>query len=251
MGTARVGIGPTRAWAEVRRLLEEAGLDDAVRARALDTFARLARAEAAAHGVEPDDGALPRGRRAGCDRGHRRRRGGVGLARAGSDGGVDDRARWRASGARSARRHPGARVPRSWHLLSEAEAPVVGGTAPYEMTTPTGAALLATLADEFGLLPPMRIEQTGVGAGGRDPVEVPNIVRVVVGETSRARRRLSSSTRPTSTTSTRGSGRRSCPADGGRRGRRVADPDPDEEGPAGAHAVGPGRRRERRGGPAR
>jgi hypothetical protein len=67
-------------------------------------------------------------------------------------------------------------------LLSEAEAPVVGGTAPYEMTTPTGAALLASLADDFGPLPPMRIQQTGVGAGGRDPAEVPNIVRVIVGE---------------------------------------------------------------------
>ena len=43
------------------------------------------------------------------------------------------------------------------------------------MTTPTGAALLAALADEFGPLPSMRIEQTGVGAGGRDPVEVPNV----------------------------------------------------------------------------
>ncbi len=72
--------------------------------------------------------------------------------------------------------------PAVLHLLSEADAPVVGGTAPYEMTTPTGAALLATLADEFGLMPPMRIQQTGVGAGGRDPVEVPNIVRVVIGE---------------------------------------------------------------------
>jgi uncharacterized protein (TIGR00299 family) protein len=72
--------------------------------------------------------------------------------------------------------------PAVLHLLSEAEAPVFGGTAPYEMTTPTGAALLASLADEFGPLPHVRIEQTGVGAGGRDPVEVPNVVRVVVGE---------------------------------------------------------------------
>ena len=95
-------------------------------------------------------------------------------------------------------------------VLSEADAPVVGGAAPYEMTTPTGAALLASLADEFGLLPPMRIERTGVGAGGRDPAEVPNVVRVVLGD-SIAGRRPSSSTRPTSTTWTRGSGRRCWP----------------------------------------
>jgi uncharacterized protein (DUF111 family) len=47
--------GHTRTWAEVRRLIEGAGLTDAVRERALDTFARLARAEGAAHGVEPDE----------------------------------------------------------------------------------------------------------------------------------------------------------------------------------------------------
>ena len=68
-------------------------------------------------------------------------------------------------------------------VLSEAGAPVSGGTAPYEMTTPTGAALLASLASEYGALPPMRISRTGVGAGGRDPVEVPNVLRVVIGST--------------------------------------------------------------------
>src|SRR5207244_7977185 len=54
-GAESAGGGHTRNWAEVRRLIEAAGLADAVRDRALDTFARLARAEAAAHGVEPDD----------------------------------------------------------------------------------------------------------------------------------------------------------------------------------------------------
>jgi uncharacterized protein (TIGR00299 family) protein len=71
-------------------------------------------------------------------------------------------------------------------VLAEAGAPVTGGIAPYEMTTPTGAALVATLADEFGPLPAMRIEQAGVGAGGRDPAEVPNVLRVVIGEAAGA-----------------------------------------------------------------
>ncbi|HWD81345.1 MAG TPA: nickel pincer cofactor biosynthesis protein LarC [Kribbella sp.] len=173
--------GPTRAWADVRRLLEDAALDDAVRERALDTFSRLARAEAAAHGVEPDTvhfhevGALD----AIADI--------VGVAAAAVSLGLD---RVVVStivlgGGRQVRgQHGGIPVPGPavLHLVSEAGAPVVGGTAPYEMTTPTGAALLATLADEYGMLPPMRIEQTGVGAGGRDPAEVPNILRVVVGE---------------------------------------------------------------------
>ena len=171
----------TRPWAEVRRMLQEAALDGPVRDRALDTFARLARAEAAAHGVTPDEvhfhevGALD----AIADI--------VGVAAASVALEIDRVvvSTIALGGGRQARgQHGGIPIPGPavLHLLSEADAPVIGGTAPYEMTTPTGAALLASLADEFGLLPAMRIEQTGVGAGGRDPVEVPNLVRVVVGE---------------------------------------------------------------------
>jgi uncharacterized protein (TIGR00299 family) protein len=172
---------PTRAWADVRLLLEQADLDEQVRERALDTFARLARAEASAHGVHPDDvhfhevGALD----AIADI--------VGVAAASVSLGIDRVvvSTIALGGGRQVRgQHGGIPVPGPavLHLLTEAEAPVVGGTAPYEMTTPTGAALLATLADEFGMMPPMRITRTGVGAGGRDPVEVPNVVRVVIGE---------------------------------------------------------------------
>jgi uncharacterized protein (TIGR00299 family) protein len=173
--------GATRSWAEVRQVIEGAGLDAAVRDRALDTFARLARAEGAAHGVEPDEvhfhevGALD----AIADI--------VGVAAASIALELDRIvvSTIALGGGRQVRgQHGGIPIPGPavLHLLREAEAPVVGGTAPYEMTTPTGAALLATLADEFGLMPPVRILQTGVGAGGRDPVEVPNIVRVVIGE---------------------------------------------------------------------
>ena len=52
-----------------------------------------------------------------------------------------------------------------------------------ELTTPTGAAILATLVDEFGPLPAMRIEQIGYGAGQRDLTEQPNLLRLLVGET--------------------------------------------------------------------
>jgi uncharacterized protein (TIGR00299 family) protein len=175
--------GPTRAWADVRRLLEEAPLHDTVRARALDTFGRLARAEAAAHGVDPETvhfhevGALD----AIADI--------VGVAAASVSLDLDRvvvSTIALGGGGQVRGQHGGIPIPGPavLHLVAEAEAPVTGGAAPYEMTTPTGAALLATLADEFGPLPPMRIEQTGVGAGGRDPVEVPNIVRLVVGEST-------------------------------------------------------------------
>lgn len=51
-----------------------------------------------------------------------------------------------------------------------------------ELTTPTGAALLAALVDRFGPLPPMHIDTIGYGAGQRD-FDHPNLLRLVVGET--------------------------------------------------------------------
>ncbi|MCU1603108.1 MAG: uncharacterized protein JWO22_3817 [Frankiales bacterium] len=60
--------------------------------------------------------------------------------------------------------------------------PVQAGLAPYEMTTPTGAALLATLVTSWGALPAMRPVRTGCGAGTRDPLEVANVVRLTLGE---------------------------------------------------------------------
>ncbi len=50
-----------------------------------------------------------------------------------------------------------------------------------ELTTPTGAAILTTLADEFGNLPAMRVDEIGLGAGFRDGQSVPNCLRIMVG----------------------------------------------------------------------
>jgi uncharacterized protein (DUF111 family) len=47
--------------------------------------------------------------------------------------------------------------------------------------TPTGAALAATLVDEWGPLPPLTLDRVGYGAGSRDFADRPNVVRVVLG----------------------------------------------------------------------
>lgn len=52
-----------------------------------------------------------------------------------------------------------------------------------ELVTPTGAAILSTLASSFGPFPAMTVERTGYGAGFRDLV-IPNLLRVVIGETA-------------------------------------------------------------------
>lgn len=55
-----------------------------------------------------------------------------------------------------------------------------------ELTTPTGAAVVAALAAEFGAMPPMRVGSIGYGAGDRDFQEHANVVRVLIGEASGA-----------------------------------------------------------------
>jgi pyridinium-3,5-bisthiocarboxylic acid mononucleotide nickel chelatase len=51
-----------------------------------------------------------------------------------------------------------------------------------ELTTPTGAAVLAALAQRFGPAPAMTVQTIGYGAGTRDFEEQPNLLRVLVGE---------------------------------------------------------------------
>jgi uncharacterized protein (TIGR00299 family) protein len=64
--------------------------------------------------------------------------------------------------------------------------PVYARGPSVELTTPTGAAIAATLATEFGPLPPMQISATGYGAGDRDFPEQANVLRVLIGETNGA-----------------------------------------------------------------
>ena len=63
--------------------------------------------------------------------------------------------------------------------------PVFGKDIESELVTPTGAALLAELVDDFGPAPPMILENVGYGAGGRD-LPIPNLLRVLIGESSQS-----------------------------------------------------------------
>jgi len=58
--------------------------------------------------------------------------------------------------------------------------PVKAGVVPFETTTPTGAAILASSVDEFSDIKEFIIEKIGYGIGGRD-TEIPNVLRVYLG----------------------------------------------------------------------
>jgi hypothetical protein len=60
--------------------------------------------------------------------------------------------------------------------------PVYSSDIKYELTTPTGAALISSIASDFGSVPFMKISGTGIGAGSKNFKSQPNILRVFIGQ---------------------------------------------------------------------
>jgi pyridinium-3,5-bisthiocarboxylic acid mononucleotide nickel chelatase len=73
-------------------------------------------------------------------------------------------------------------APATVELL--ADAPVYSSGLQAELVTPTGAAIVKTLAARFAAFPEMKIEKSGYGAGSRDFPGHPNVVRLTIGETA-------------------------------------------------------------------
>lgn len=60
--------------------------------------------------------------------------------------------------------------------------PTVGVDRTGELVTPTGAALVAGLCDDYGPSPAMTVEEIGYGAGDRESPDVPNLLRLILGK---------------------------------------------------------------------
>jgi uncharacterized protein (TIGR00299 family) protein len=159
----------TRTWADVRAL---------VSGRPAAVFARLAEAEAAVHRVPVDEVHF---HEVGA---HDALADVVGVCAGIAHLGLTElHCSTVALGSGTTRgAHGPLPVPAPAVLALLRGVPVVAGPSPYEATTPTGAALLAELVTGWGPLPPMVVAGTGTGAGGRDPAEIANVLRLVVGE---------------------------------------------------------------------
>jgi uncharacterized protein (TIGR00299 family) protein len=177
-----VADSPThRTWRDVRALLDTAPVADGVRSRALATFGRLAVAEAAVHGTDPDDvhfhevGALDAiadvvGVCAGLEH--------LGLTEL-----VVSTVAVGAGRIRGAHGEMPVPPPAVTELLrGVASYAGPGGPDVGELCTPTGAALLTANATSYGPQPAMTVSEVGVGAGGRDPASHANVLRLLVGE---------------------------------------------------------------------
>ena len=67
--------------------------------------------------------------------------------------------------------------------------PIAASTVQMELTTPTGAAIVSTVSDEYGPLPSLRINTIAYGAGDRELNEQANVVRLMIGESEQTQLR--------------------------------------------------------------
>jgi pyridinium-3,5-bisthiocarboxylic acid mononucleotide nickel chelatase len=157
-----------RTWREIRTL---------VTGRAYDVFERLAQAEAAVHGTSPEDvhfhevGALD----AIADV--------VGVCAGLEHLGVTSLVVSPIAVGSGFIEGAHGRMPVPPPAVAELlrGVPSYAGPGETELCTPTGAALLTTLASSYGGQPAMSVEAIGVGAGGRDPASHANVLRLFVG----------------------------------------------------------------------
>ena len=188
-GVTRCGIAATKAhvrveestvvrtFSHIEAMIEEARLPDRVRQRSLATFRVLAEAEGRLHRRPPEQV-------------HFHEVGGldaivdiVGTCAALEVLGIDDvHASPVANGLGMIRAAHGLLpnpAPAVVELLRGA--PTYGVDLALELTTPTGAALLAANAQSWGPMPAMAIDRTGFGAGTREIDGRPNATQVVIG----------------------------------------------------------------------
>jgi len=170
-------LQPSRHLSDVTALVKSGGLSDAVESRAGEVFQRLAEAEAEVHNVP-------------IDTVHFHEVGAVDsiIDIVGTVIAVDlleiDRVVCSPVHVGSGEvecAHGTLPVPAPATLALLRGVPVYSRGVAAELVTPTGAALITTLADEFGPMPALTPESIGYGAGERDFDNRANVLRAVVG----------------------------------------------------------------------
>ncbi|MBU6241926.1 MAG: nickel pincer cofactor biosynthesis protein LarC [Acidobacteria bacterium] len=171
---------PHRPYRDIVALINAADIPDGVRSRSLAVFRTLGEAEAKVHGVAVNNvefhevGSLD----AIVDV--------VGTCAAlhvlGIDTVVSSPLATSHGTVRSAHGKIPSPGPAVAMMLATRNAPVRGIDVDYEVSTPTGVAIITSLAASFGPSPTMTVTAVGHGAGTKNPPDRANVVQVVIGD---------------------------------------------------------------------
>ncbi|WP_312908430.1 nickel pincer cofactor biosynthesis protein LarC [Natronosalvus caseinilyticus] len=175
------GHGPHRSYLEVCDIVRNMDLEEAVEAHALAIFERLGEAEAAVHGTDLES---------------------IHFHEVGADDAIADivgavlllhdleadrvvTTPISTGGGTVSMSHGEYPIPAPavLEVAERADWELSGGPVEAELLTPTGAAILAHVAEGIQDLPTMTVENTGYGAGGYDLDPHPNVLRALVGTT--------------------------------------------------------------------
>ena len=167
-----------RGLTEIREIIEKSAITPTAKATAIRIFEALGEAEAEIHGTSIHDvhfhevGAVDAMVDIVC------------AAAAAESLGVDE---WICSplnvGSGTVKcAHGTLPVPAPATLRLLKDAPIYSSGPQVELVTPTGAAIVKTLASRFATFPAMKIDHSGYGAGTRDFPNHPNLLRLTIGE---------------------------------------------------------------------
>lgn len=169
-----------RHYSDIKKMLDESSLPDAVKRDSLETFRRIAVCEAEVHGMTIEEihfhevGAVDSiidivGTH-------------IALHELKPDRIVASSLPVGFGTVKCA--HGIMPVPAPAAALLLKDVPTYAGDIESELVTPTGAALIAQLAAEFVPMPAMKIQTVGVGSGTKTFKDRPNILRVIIGESA-------------------------------------------------------------------
>ena len=181
------GHGPHRSYPEVVDIVEGMDLPRAVEADALAIFEILGEAEAAVHGTDRDEIHF---HEVGADDAIADVAGAALLLADLDVGRVVTTPLSTGSGTVSMSHgtYP-VPTPAVVEIAERADWALQGGPVDTELLTPTGAAILAHVADGVDELPPMTVDGSGYGAGAREFPDHPNVLRATVGDSAGGLRR--------------------------------------------------------------
>jgi uncharacterized protein (TIGR00299 family) protein len=170
-----------RHLSDIKKIINESTLSEAVKERAVAVFTRLAEAEAKIHGIEVEKvhfhevGAMDAivDVVGAC----------IGFEMLGIERFTCSKVHVGSGFAQMAHGRFPIPPPAVAELLTRAA--IYSTDIEGELITPTGAAIISTVCESYGAIPELKVERTGYGAGTREYKDFPNALRIILGETDR------------------------------------------------------------------